>query len=127
MKCTRCGGLLALALLVASGCARETVPDRDVSLHLDNAIRSNVDDLDLIIERSPQGALEYVILRGMGARERRMVHWSMHWFDRAGRRIEGTTDRWRRATINPGASFQLEAGAPVDGARRAELHVRPYP
>lgn len=127
MKWCNSYGMVLLSLFLFAGCAREVVPQRDVSVHLAPAIRDSVDNVRVTAERYIRGALQQVTLNGIGTQARRKIHWSVRWFDESGRRLEGTADRWRRATINPDAPFQFEAHAPTKDAGRAELYIRPYP
>jgi hypothetical protein len=118
---------LTAALFLMLGCTREVVETRDVEIRIQPEISRQLIEKDLKIVRYPNGALRTAAFSALGTGARRMVHWSVHWFDASGKKISGTSDRWRRATVSDGSPIQLQASAPSRGAYRAEIFVRAYP
>lgn len=91
-------------------------------LDLEYPIDGRTKMLSLTIQRS--GNLPTVIVSGEGARARTGIVWKAQWYDSSGRQITGTSNRSRRATINPGVAFTLQATAPVPDARTVQVQIR---
>ncbi len=113
-----------LAILLLAACAHQPEVERDVTWHAESDVRGAMQDVMININRHRDGSLHTVMVEGVGAGNRQSIEWSIRWFDHSGRQVRGISDRYRRATINPGIPFQLEAVAPVDNAARARIHVR---
>jgi len=118
-------GIPVLISLFVLACAHTPQEETsDVTWHPESGVRSLMQDVSINISRYPDGSLHTVVVDGVGAHQRQAVEWSVRWFDPAGRQVKGISDRYRRATIVPGVSFNLEAVAPIDYASRAQIHVR---
>lgn len=74
-----------------------------------------------ILETQPRRT---AVITGEGSLQRTGVEWSVTWFDADARVIPGTSSRFRRATVNPGVLFQLEAQAPVPEAQFVHVRLR---
>lgn len=91
-------------------------------LDLEYPIDSRSEQVSLTISR--EGRLPTAIVSGEGALARTAIEWSAQWFYPDGREIPGTSSRFRRATINAGVAFTLQATAPVAEADTVHVRIR---
>ena len=120
--------VLAILVLGLSGCAatqsRSEYPAVEAGsrLDLEYPIENRMEMVSLTIRRD--GSLPTVMISGEGTRSRTAVEWSAQWFTPDGREITGTSNRFRRATINPDVAFTLQATAPVPEADTVHVRIR---
>lgn len=114
-------------IMLLFGCTREVMETRDVDVRIHADIASQLTESEIQVDRYSNGALRTVAFSALGSGTRQMVHWSVHWFDSAGKKVGGTSDRWRRATIDDGSPFRLQVIAPSERIHQADIFIRPYP
>ena len=122
--------VMVALVLALSACApmqtepRVTYPIVPAGSHLDMEypITNRMREVEVQIIRP--GTRPVVIVTGVGSRSRTGIEWSATWIDNNGREIQGTSSRFRLATINPGVRFQLEAEAPVESAESVRVRIR---
>lgn len=122
-------GLIAVAAAaLIAGCAatqpaiNESPIQNEDQLDLEYPINNRVEDVTLDILRDKR--LPTVIVSGRGVRSRTAIEWSAQWYYSDGRKITGPSSRFRRATINPGVAFSLQATAPIDEADSVQVRIR---
>ena len=119
---------LVLAIGLVAGCAAtqpaidQLSPNEGNRLDLEYPVDNRVEEVSLQILRDR--SLPTVIIDGMGKRARTPIEWSAQWYYGDGRKISGPSSRFRRATINPGVSFSLQATAPVEEADTVHVRIR---
>jgi len=120
--------MLTSLLLTLSACAstqtQSEYPAVEAGnrLDLEYPIESRTKMMSLTIRRDAN--LPTVIISGEGARARTAIEWSTQWFTADGREVSGTSNRFRRATINPDVAFTLQATAPVPVAETVHVRIR---
>lgn len=121
-------GLMTIAMLIA-GCvatpatvSEYPIVEPENRLDLEYPISIRTSEVALRVSRA--GELPMVTISGVGVGSRTGIEWSVQWFSEDGREITGTSTRFRRATINPGVAFNLQATAPVRSASAVHVRVR---